>query len=50
MFKEGAVGLSCLLNCLKVRLLGLRVLQFLFDTVMILCTLSGDVHFCKEVV
>ena len=46
--KDGDVALSCLLNCLRVCLLGFSSLCLTLS--MMRLTLSGRCPFCKEVV
>ena len=45
--KDGVVALSCLLNCLRVSLLGFS--SFLFDTVHEAFDSVRGCPFCKEV-
>ena len=46
--KDGVVAFSCLLNCLRVSLLGFS--SFCLTLSMMRLTLSGGCPFCKEVV
>ena len=46
--KDGVVAFSCLLNCLRVSLLGFS--SFCLRLSMMRLTLSGGFPFCKEVV
>ena len=46
--KDGVVAFSCLLNCLRVSLLGFS--SFCLILSMMRLTLSGGCPFCKEVV
>ena len=45
--KDGVVAFSCLLNCLRVSLLGFS--SFCLTLSMMRLTLSGGCPFCKEV-
>ena len=49
--KDGVVAFSCLLNCLRVSLLGFSSFCLTLSKVsMMRLTLSGGCPFCKEVV